>query len=726
MVKRLLFIGVLLMGTIIPSIVFGKGANGVISYPGFAMEQRGSDVLTALGQDLYYEPNSGAVMLRPDLELKSMGGEEGAFTDGDGEAVTTSGGTWDLVTMPGMPELKLLHQKNVTETGWILTGSGFKANQGFVFYWKKYDTPSTLSSDFQIAIGGISTFHLGINFYSRKKTEIHYIPDSVDNDEYLDVSIPANFLNAEGEINSLVCFFAGDYIVLGINGIENAIAFKPKNAGFDPDITDLKLFTSEPSDFIIIADGSGVFGFKRLAFPLSGELISPYFSPGCNPSENTLAKITQSIQPAGTSVTGYFANGRPVEIEYEDGGELPTGRLRYGFVLRGDGTVTPYLYSWRIKDAQTRISAAGGVQTLTGDLVAYNENISGNKDGSFGDWTSALDITCYPALLDGWEAGIYQNIFTSRNAQVAINLNLGTVEAPASVLRATHYVDIATVGRPEHGSINLYVEAQSIVKRLKLTPVAAAESFDDRGWRHGDLMSYLASRGGVVILNGSGSPLSASDYASDPLLPASQEKDRANWQFNPGASLWDAMLMVREYSGWCLYPDNQARLIYKPFPTSASTPDWTLNMEDFMGVRYAVTDLARTRFMVVGQAGADDSAGRFKKGDGILSYKTNSTLETLMGESRPLYYLDPALGSPEMADNMCGKFYDYYTNLHRLAFFEIPNFKTYKSMQLYQVIDASDPLVSDIDGKYLIIGLRCFVDPSELTFMRGNVEMMSL
>lgn len=709
------------MGTIIPSIVFGKGVDGVISYPGFAMEQKGKDVLESLDDDLYFEPNSGAVMLRPDISLASMV---------LGTGYTTTGGSWEIVTVPGQKtaagvagNLNLLHQKDVTAKSWNITGTGFAANQGFVFYWSKYATPSGSTPKFSILLGTGILDCIFIELFPGEKITINHlnILGGVVTQTWKK-EIPANFTPQDIAINSLVCFFVDNYIILGFNGIEKTIALKCNSV----DLTDKNAETypgiSSAGSLVIAGDGSGVFGFKKMAYPKSGNLVSPYFSPGCQPSASTTAKITKSIQPIGTSVTGYFADDKPVEIEGTDGSGTPTGRLRYGFTLRGDGTITPYLYSWRIKDAQTRISAAGGVQTLTGYLVEYNENISGNKDGSFGDWTSVLDITCYPAIAAGWEGGIYQNIFTSRNAQVAINLNPGD----GSVLRATHYVDIATVGRPEHNSINLYVEAQSIVKRLKLTPVSAAESFDDRGWRHGDLMAYLASRGGVTILNSAGSPLSAADYSTDPLLPASQEKDRANWQFNPGASLWDAMLMVREYSGWCLYPNNAAQLIYKPFPTTADTADWTLDMEDFMGVRYAVTDLARTRFMVIGQAGADDATLEIKKGDGILSYKTNSALETLMGESRPLYYLDPALGSVEQTDNMCGKFHDHYTAIHKLAFFEVPNFKAYKTMQLYQVVAISDATVPDVDGKYLIIGLHIFVDPNVLTIMQASVELMSL
>jgi len=228
-------------------------------------------------------------------------------------------------------------------------------------------------------------------------------------------------------------------------------------------------------------------------------------------------------------------------------------------------------------------------------------------------------------------------------------------------------------------------------------------------------MNYLATLGGVTLI--------ASDYSADPLLPASEDVKRANWQFSPGTTIWSAMSTIREYSGWLLYPDNQGRLIYKPFPTADSSADWTINMGDCLDVQYGITDLAKTRFQILGQAGKDDPDGKYKKGDGLLSYKTYDSLETLLGESRPLWLYDPALGTPEVAENMLKQLADWYTGLHIFISFQIPDFKAYKEMGLYQVLSASDSLVTDINGKYIITDVDLIADPFQLS---GTVRGISL
>jgi len=714
------------------SVVFGgKPTLGVISHAGFAMEQKGKDVLTSLDQNLFYEPNSGAVMLRPDLELKSMGGSSPSWTDGDASAVTATGGSWELVTMPGMPELKLLHQKDTTASEWSLVStSNFGENQGFLVYWLKHVTSSDLD-DSSIWFAAIKESYssIWVKIHPREKIDIYRIYDGITT--HWEREIPINFLptDSQKETTFLVGFYVGDYLILGINGLENTLAIKIQGFEYGTDANGNKypVLTSVDvlppyagSRFEVWGSGAGVFGFRRMKYsvstttpPYSGKLISPYFMPGVSPSASTVAKITKSIQPTGSSILGAFSDGKPVELEGVGGSGALTGRIRYGFIFRGNGNVTPYAYNWRIKDPLTRITADGSTQTLTSDVLYYREDITGNKDGSFGDWTSNFKITCYSTY--------YDTVFTSRNAKMVISLNPGT----GATQRCTHFADTLTVNREDLGTFELEVAGQSVVKRLKLTPILRAESFDDRSWRHGDLMKYLCyNLGGVTIVNSAGSVLSASDYSSDPLLPISQEKDRANWQFNPGTSIWDAMNTVREYSGWALYPDNSGQIVYKAMPTSAADANWTIAIGDVgLNVKYTIGDLARTRFMVLGQAGSDDSAGRFKKGDGLLVYKTNSTLETEMGESRPLWIFDPALSSVAIVNKMCNQLYDYYTSLHKIISFNVTDFKAYKTMQLYQVLSITDSKVPDVDGKYLITGIHISADPS---IMSGSIEAISL
>lgn len=712
--KRKVLLALILIMSVSASLAFAKPINGKILHPGFAMEQRGGDILPYLDKDLYYQPDAGCIMLRPDLELKSMGGSSPKWTDNAGWPVTVSGGSWELVTLPGLPEVKLLHQKDVTAKTWeIKTSDTYLAdNQGFVVYWKKYATPTGSSPNIFILAGYGTSYYIAITLEPRKQVIIEQLNPTTNYTKEYKVAIPASYMPAETDIESLVCFFVDNYIILGFNGVDKTLAIKCDKYDSTTDYNGATYPKIMNSGYLAIdADGAGLFGFKKLTYSATGNLVSPYYMPGCNPSASTVAKLTKVIKPDGTDITGYWA-GKSVQIEGTPGSGTPTGRLRYGFILRGATTQTPYLYSWRVKDPLTRTGSAGSPNTLSSDIIAYQEDITGNKDGSFGDWTSQTKITCYNEY--------YDTIFTGRNTKITLSLNPGN----GLVQRAVHYADTLEISRDEPGDLTLNISAQSIVKRLKLTPILRPESFDDRQWRHGDLMSYLClNLGGVTIVNGSGVALSASDYSTDPLLLSSGLTDRPAWQFNPGTSIWEAMNCVREYSGWLLYPDNNNQIIYKPFPTSASTPDWTIDMQTCRNLKYTIADLAKTRFMVLGQAGADDSAGRYRSGDGIMVYKTNSTLETALGESRPLWVFDPALSSVDMVNNFCLKLYAWYGTLHKIVQFTIPDFTAYKSMTLNQVASISDSQITDIAGVYMITGVHLTGD---ISLVSASCELISL
>ncbi len=733
--RRILFLAGLLMA-VTTSIVFGRGANGIISHPGFALEHTGYDARDWLDENLYYEPHSGAVMLRPNLELDSM-----VTGEYDTTALPASG-DWAEVVLPGQPALTLLHQSDTTATGWQVSavgssGAAYGRNRGFVVYWSKYATPTGSDPKIEIFRGSSIlaaddesiTANLFLDINPGKNILIRWWNNISDATPTLErvIEFPANYAPNENGLNVLAVFPVDKYLIFGFGGVENTVAVEIP----EPEMTTDANGASYPvllgkGGFYVTGDGAAIVGFRGITYgkweageDSTGWLESPWFDPGCIPSDTATFKITSSIQPTGTLIHGGYPGGKPGDIEGADGSGDPTGRIRYKFGLYGsayDTTLlssidTPYLYRWRMKDPLARESGTATPYTLTSDVITYTESANGNRDGSFNDWTTDLTVNCYTSL--------YANLLTWRNASMAMSFNPGD----GAVVRATHFVDAAEMVKSSATDVTLSIHAQSVVKRLRLTPILAAESFDDRGWRHGDLMSFLASLGGISLYNSVGSPLSSSDYASDPLLPKSAERDRANWQFAPGTSIWEAMTMLREYSGWLLYPNHTGGLIYKTPPTSASAADWTLDMADFANVRYSITDLARTRFLVVGQAAADDTAGRFRRGDGIMAYSTDSTLETAIGESRPLFLVDPALSTVDQVDNMAEKLKGYYTALHKTVTFTIQDFKSYKTMRLFQVLAISDAAVSDIDGKYMVTGLRISADS---ILMSAEVEAISL
>ncbi len=237
-----------------------------------------------------------------------------------------------------------------------------------------------------------------------------------------------------------------------------------------------------------------------------------------------------------------------------------------------------------------------------------------------------------------------------------------------------------------------------------------SESYDGRGWRHGDLMKELANKGGVNLLWG--------DYSSDPVLPDSADENSPNWQFHRGTKIWEAMQQIRKYSGWLLYPDNLGNLIYRPRPTANDNEDYTLdaNQGFITDVRYRLIDLYRTRVLVWGK-GAEDYEGEYpyKKGDNILGAGYHKGLEKQIGRSRPLIVIDPLLSDWDSIKKMVDALYDYYTADPFYISFQINDFENYGNMWIYQVIQWSDEKMnwngsSLVEKKFLITSINPRVD----------------
>ena len=705
-------------------LVFGNVANGIVDAAGFNSEYNAADFDSLISmaavtgrheatvkQNLFWEKNSNSIILRPDLELKSMGGEEGAFTDGDEEAITTDGGTWALVTMPGMPELKLLHQKDVTAKNWTVGSDWLLNNQGFVFYWQKFATPTGSVGDFYVTLEGGDGDILIVHLYPRQKVEITHFSFAGET-ETLTQDIPASFSSSETPIDFIVCFIVDKHILIGFNGISNLLDFKIANYENTTDANGVSCpLISGTGKFYLWASGSGVFGFKRLAYATSGSLSTPLTFPGYVMSAAPL-KEAKYIQPTETTVTmETFAGGNDASGEDVSVGTGREAIEKFGTYanvrLTGDGTVTPILKRFRMYSAPGRSTASGTALTINGTIRTYEESWQGDQNGDFLGGSLSAVIRAKDVV------GKYSNIYTTKSGLVTSYVTLAN--NASEVLRMVSCLDTKEIKRPTFGVYDLHVNCQDITKRLRVNPNLVAETYDGRGWTDVELMAYLGTKCGV--------PIRCADISADTTVPASYhllndsgDTENPNWQFGKGVMPWEFISRVRAFSGWILSPDtdstNRGGLYFRPKPTDDDEVDWTFDADTAVvtDVGYKSVDLYRTRFSIYGIAAADNQtypnpSWNYKKGDILCGMGLHSSLEDEIGESRHLIVIDPTFTNWEGIGRYLLALYDYYTTEHSSPVFQINNFESYQTMHLYQQIAWTDS-TAEIDGKYLITALN--------------------
>jgi len=696
----------------IARIVFGNSEKGIISAQGFNAEFSGKNWDKLLSRSaiagrheaidkskLFYEKNSQAIILRPDLELKSMV---------EGSGYTTTDGSWKAKTILGQPSLNLMHQYNVASKDWkIKSDDDFKRNQGFVLYWSKWATPKDSESGLTITFGsGQSTYIFYLQ--PRRKISITKIIQSGETelDENWETSIPESYFandNPFSKLNVLVAFVVDDYLLLGFGGLENTVALKSKLYfnGEDSQKKKYPIMTTNETSLEVKSSGAILLGFKKLTYETEGNLSTPLMFPGyvfVAPPEGVVSK---KITPTGASIDiNGFSGGGVVEEEGQPGTDAEKQGVYANVTLKGDGNITPYLYRFKIHQSPGKITGDSVAQGLDTDILSYEESISGVKDGSFMSGSASVVVTC---------AGqFYPNLFMMRSPRVQYNLKLRGQEV--EFLRAVHIVDIKEAERPQFGVFNLKLESRDITRELAECPLLESESYDDKGWRHGDLMQALADKGGATLIS--------ANYSSDPLLPVSKDIDSPNWQFQRGVKIWEAMSQVRRHSGWLLYPNSEGNLVYKPRPTESDSEDYTIdaNAVPVTDVSYKLIDLYRTRILVWGK-GAEDYEGKYpyKKGDNILGAGWHEGLENQIGRSRPLVIIDPLLSDWDSIEKRVGALYDYHTRDPFYISFQINDFENYGDMWIYKIIKWTDskmnwggiPLA---DKKFLITGVYPRID----------------
>ena len=729
----------------IARFVLGNPENGIISAEGYNAQYSGKNMDDFLSlpaipgrhsatdvSKLFYEKNSKAIILRPDLKLKSMM---------EGSGYSTTGGSWKAKTIPGQPSLNLLHQYDIASEGWkVKSDADFKGNQGYIFYWQKWVTKTNLSSAITISVGkGVSNGAVTLFLKPREKMYVQYYPTSGESYGQWNVAIPKSFYSTDtlaNSLNILICLFVNDFIILGFGGLDNVIALKCNKYGLikDKNKKEYPLLTPENGYLEITASGAILLGFKKLTYEEAGSLATPIGYPGYVVTENLSLDITKAIVPTGCSITkkGHAGGNDPEDEGVSVGGSGREAIEKFGVYgvlsLAGDGNSTPYLYQFRISAPPARISQSVSAQALTTDIKSYEENMSGDKDGNFSGSSISAAVIC--KVIDGRLT--HTNLFRSKAPEVRHYLKLRGQES--EVLRGVHKLAVKEIGRPLWNKFDLNLESQDITKRLREDPILISENFDEKiekeEWTHTDLMEELGKRAGVNIR--------CADVSADKTVPASYhylqpsgDTEKPNWQFNRGVFYWDAMQRVREFSGWLLYPDNDPSnlggLYYCPKPTSDSPVKYSLNADNDIvsNVFYRLIDLYRSRFMILGIAAKDSAeleggdysnkSWQYKKGQVLCGQALSPQLEAEIGESRPLIWVDPAFTDWKSIGIAILRLYNYYTIEHFAPVFQINNFEDYQDLHLYDLIQWMDETKDYngsklVDDKFLITSLAVSVD----------------
>ena len=716
------------MGTVNAKLHFDKPLNGIIIHPGISTFLTDTKNAGSVN-NLWTEPNTGAIILQPDISLKSMGGSDPNWTDGSGNPVAASGGAWELVTMPGQPDLKLLHQKDSTADHWSLTGSDtFYRNQGFVLYWSKFATPSGKDPKITMRIGTISDYYITITIYPGQKVTVL---DSLLT--LYEKNLPASYMPSDIPINSIICFFVNNTVLVGFNGVANLMAFDIAKNVLLTDVNGLKysLVAGSPSvttsSLEIIASGAGVFGFKGLTYiSTNGNSTTKDNYSHAVPSTDPTASVTSSIQPTGTSIAA------ALDSHSTEG----DGRYKYKakVTLNGSTAITPILYSWQVSHGMERASAASDIYDLEVDIKGYQDTMSEGKNGQYQGGAMNVDITCYQTY--------YTDIAWRRAHMIGVQISPG-LDLAGNLLpyysRGKYQIDKVVPHRKEFNEFDLKISARDIVKRCENQIIIESEIYDllpDAQRRHYDIMQKLADKAGVAI-NIPSTPL------TDPIMPKSAIANQPNWQFQRGATIWECMEVIRQFSGWILYPDQTGQLVYKPRPTYAdalvSGALYTLSSKtDYKEIEGEIVDLVRTRFLVWGMASVDEtvpagygsSGGIYVPGQIIGAFIPDlKNLELEIGETRYGMAIEPMLGSIDAVKAHCRGIADWYTRPHKRIKLGIPDMRDFMNLWMYSIIAIDDDKLASADprinfnGYYIVNGLSLTGNPNLVT---GTLDAMML
>lgn len=744
-------------------MILGKVENGIIENDEMCVEYGGDSWTRVKGmENIYYEPHSKGVILRPNLEPVDMDGKyrDTGMTDyrgswwkaqgnpGSFENIKVQGSKGKRVEYHKFVEIKNEEKNKIEPAYWrIDTDYVLKENQGVVIWFNKYLLPHRWSNCIVISIENkdstIGT-RLTIGRLQEQERWKDIIPINKNEQEITlehwyqakkegrwpkkvaDVEIQrqvfqipqhTDLYHWAGDWKVLAIFVIGQWIVVGLNGLENTIAMKVRDYGLVKDKykQEMPLIIDNKSKLVIWGYGAILFGWKGMEYEGEGNIEIPVIKtgkkiekPGIDCTSYYVPEDTE-IEMRGfaenwnsqedATVSGIItlkgerkSNKKLLEMTEEMEELLPENEKEKREKIKHEQSVTdvtPVLFRAKIYDTIRRGTASYSPFVISTDIIRLESNVSVDKNWFYLGREIMAQLTCYE--------NNHQYLYEQLSSEV--DFQIKPLKQNNWIRIGKQLIDTVTMEIEQINEQKIKIETKDRMKDLEETSLGSSQSFDDKGWTDVDLMKYL-------IEDKAGIKLKVDKDTEYKLTKGVKEK-KPNWKYEASAKLMDVIRDVLEFSTDVIYIDRDGNVVYRERPKATDTVKWTINAQTHIIGRpkYTRKDDRYTHIKVIGQAG--ENTQEYKQGDFLVGIGYNKQVAKEIGRTRIL----PAVkkmqyGDWESVQRAIEWLWDLYVVPGQVVEFEIRNFEDYMDMEVFDIIDYSDNIFNKVNGLYAITSIK--------------------
>lgn len=728
--------------------------------------------------NVFAEQHSKTVILKPNLVPFDMDGAYDAVRKVyAGSWYQMKGGEWESREIFGSPRTALEYQRGVEglvegkrlPIYWQIDSNPiFAENQGFVVWINKYllpygwnncvvfylhnedesrgvrvtignleDVTKFLSKDIRLNIQK-ERYEMMIEHWETAEEEKIYPYKNIGADRQTEFfHLPRNFklYDWSGNANLLVVLLVDKYIVIGTEGMENAVAMKCEDYGIGSDKHDNRypILTGKDSILSVWGYGAAMLGFKPLHYEKQGSLKTNRIWLQEEPNEPEIV-CQRAIVPEGASITMVGKYGK------EDGldGIFGTYTLKGTPIVDGDNPVlsaahldylkekeknwkgknpetltvaekaaikkkielerkmleynktvtnyTPIIYRFGMRQPPKRQEVEIKELPLPNTVINYDESLSGDVAGEFWGGTQTTVLSCYKERI--------ADVHKLKGQEIDVEIK--PYNKDYYLRRGRFSIQNPKISTEKKNIVRVTLTGEDTLTKLGGIKFKNSISLDDRNYTDIEMMQYLfeSLMGKTLIATGDAIPLPISENTKEP-----------NWKTVSGSSILDFAMGVREHSCKLLYPDRDGNIIYRPRPTKDSLALFELDASiDIIGIpEYQFPEeLLKTRFSIIGKAG-QDIKGVYNAGETLVGVAYNKELERAIGRSVIALPIQNATFSdwPSIRRRMLFD-YSIYTAQNSILNFELRNYEDYFDMYLFDVFSWNDPEFPEYSGKYML------------------------
>lgn len=705
-------------------------------------------------ENLFYEKNSGAILLKPNIEPIDMLFDD---TEGKGdwfeleENLSTPGLKLGSIYPAGSPRRQCIYQNAVMNgtTGepvkWTVKAGKncgyngldyFLENQGAVIWIgnnflpkntenklifslvrfdgepnKQYD--NNINGIYVEIIGG-KTIKLAHYIDIERKGTIP--PQREIQTQWYEGQLPLNkpILNWIGDFQTYIIMIVDRYILFGLNGLDNIISIPCQyyDIGENEEGNKYPIILREGAYLFIGGLGQAIFGFKRLDYKIKGGFYTPVYKVDYTPNnpEIILTKAKGISGMSQINKEGLWRNndigaevygaidleGFPISRQtIKDNDEISQRMEEY---RKNNTYYTPQLYRFIIRDKIKReVLTTTFPEDISQRTMMYRETVSTNN----GEYQSGhIELTLY-----GDFSNELEDLYSTKNLSGKVYLTPRKEELN-EVIRGSYDFLIPDLSISNYENIQLDLDGYDIVKRLKTTFLG--HSYNYEGMTDIEALQDLCEQAGIdLITNETGI-----------VLKDKGEQDKGTWKFQAKTKIWEAMEKIRNTRGFLLYPDVDGNLIYKDYPDGSSYDfvfdRWSSPVEN---IKYTNKSIWKSRIYVIGKAGVpftyteNGKTITVKQGDNLLGVWNNTTLEKEIGYI-PYIELDETLQDWESIQRRGDMLDKKFNQRNKVIEFDITDGQDYLGdLWIYKTFLWKDSKHPSIDNKvFLITGYSIDVD----------------